>query len=172
MSRNPEPISLSRHQRREQAIASAWAKGRTLLADGYTIKPTAQAYCWEVIRPGERKAVAPEGGTVTSYYVTFNRGEWQCDCPFHGLYGLCKHSASVRLFLSACIASLSPIWDFSEHAEVMGLQNLTETPAQPIEPALVPGAQIRTASGRTATVLPAERYGRSRWATEKESVAI
>lgn len=119
-----ETISQSRAQQREQAIATAWARGRKLLADGYIVRPTSVAYCWSVARPGERQTPAPEGGTVERYSVAFHREEWVCDCPFCSLHGVCKHVVGVRLYLSACAASLSPAFDFTADVERLGLRNV------------------------------------------------
>jgi hypothetical protein len=67
------------------AIENATRRAATLIADGYSIKQSKSVpETWFVIKPGGQ-----------SWYLVNTRKENECDCPYYGIHGICKHSVAV-----------------------------------------------------------------------------
>lgn len=110
---------------RTDGAATAARRGKTLLAQGYTIRPTERAYTYFVERPRPVRDVT--GDEVRGYWVCIAPGQESCDCAYFGREGhrfACKHLVAVRRFVRGIAAYLSPVVDLGA---VLGSLNLEET---------------------------------------------
>ncbi len=96
---------MSNPQRKEQMQATAWEKGKNLIALGYVIEwhPT-EPHTFRVIRPGGRAVKTAGGDMVSEYLVTLaaEKEEDACTCDYGNAPGVilpCCHVWGVRRFL-------------------------------------------------------------------------
>lgn len=118
MSVSPSKLPV----RRRSGAATAAQRGKTLLAQGYSIRPTERAYTYFVERPRPVRDVT--GDEVRGYWVCIAPGMESCDCAFFGREGdrfACKHLLAVRCFVRDIAAYLSPVVDLGA---VLGSLNL------------------------------------------------
>jgi hypothetical protein len=98
----PEVVSQSRLQQREQAQATAWAKGLRLRELGYTFQAhESEPYTTIVTRPGGRFTKTASGDFVNHYLVTLavEPDEDTCTCDYANCPGSllpCCHVVGVR----------------------------------------------------------------------------
>lgn len=96
---------MSNPQRKEQMQATAWEKGKNLIALGYVIEwhPT-EPHTLIVTRPGGR-AVKTASGDMVNYYIVTLAAEKErdaCTCDYGNAPGVilpCCHVWGVRRFL-------------------------------------------------------------------------
>jgi len=180
---------------RTARIVLPWHRGERTLAEGYSVSPMPQSWCYRIIRPQEKAAQNPDGLTV-AYHVCIYPTHLSCDCPDfaqHGHQRHCKHLLAALVQVWRWSQAISPIADVSGIMAELGIDKLREAalayesrrgaiehtgPDQEPEelhqepealPALTPGTAIATVGGRTAHVRPTSDYGVSMWAKQQEA---
>ena len=174
MSRNPNTISQSRHQRRESRQETSYRLGKAILKRGYHLQQSkSNPYHWIVTRPNGAYVRTASGDYVNRYNVRLGATEAEdtCDCDGFCIIGEgltpCSHLWGIRLHGGAVIdgtadmVALIEVTPHPAHAQAPTSPN----PGQKgTAPPLAPGTTITTAGGRTAQVRHPKDYGRSRWA--------
>lgn len=100
------------------------ARALEMSAQGYRLEPMPHAYCWRVVRPGERATETGSRDKVIAYHVRLAPSP-SCDCDFWSIHNgrfLCKHLEYVRLMLAGARELLTPCVDLGEVFDVIGME--------------------------------------------------
>lgn len=109
-------------------IVLPWHRGERTLAEGYSVSPMPEPWCYRISRPQEKVAKNPDGLTV-AYHVCIYPTHLSCDCPDfaqHGHQRHCKHLLAALVQVWRWSQSLSPIADVSGIMTELGIDKLRD----------------------------------------------